>query len=531
MLKMTSIVFIYSCFLIAGYAHQVELKSHTVSTPPAIDGKLIEDCWKKAIPAADFKQLRTGILAKEKTEVYVLNDDSYLYFGFKCQEPEMEKIKTLAAANKNMFKYGEGENIEIFLCPFNHKKNILQFIVNTNGTSDAYFFSSMQTARLPWKSAVFLGDDFFSVEVAIPFDILHLFPGAEKDWSINLCRARMISGGRDEPFSSWSPVTTSFREPSTWGKLFIIENFSRYFYDLKTNVDIVTGIPWIATIKNLTGKDSMIEIDASLYRADGKNISSKHSTLIQVNELKTIKLGIFSKEDANAIMNISVKEKDTGKTVYRGAAQSIDVTKPVDETSDIVLDYFTIENQKSWIYSVIKWDPAGVIRIPAETYTPEFLTSKVKDYFEEGEGSVKIAFSSAAIHNFQDCYITVIKNINLENVNLENKYLVFDIFKETGGGMFDVRILLKNNTTVIVSKQKNKSKDKILLDFTGLKQFRLPISSVKNEEIKSLEFVFHGDFVLYLSNLKISNSGICDSRKREQSKENQLPSVDVTSSI
>jgi hypothetical protein len=65
-----------------------------VLSPPKIDGRLDDDCWKLAEPSAGFIQFLPdeGKPATEQTIIKVLYDNENLYFGIECLDTQPEKI-------------------------------------------------------------------------------------------------------------------------------------------------------------------------------------------------------------------------------------------------------------------------------------------------------------------------------------------------------------------------------------------------------------------------------------------------------
>src|SRR5512143_3288833 len=68
-----------------------------VSTPPVIDGVLNDAAW--AAPPLKLGAWMTynplfGDQLKQQTEVWAGYDKQYLYFAFRCLDPEPDKIKS-----------------------------------------------------------------------------------------------------------------------------------------------------------------------------------------------------------------------------------------------------------------------------------------------------------------------------------------------------------------------------------------------------------------------------------------------------
>ncbi len=71
-------------------AQQIPLSSYTVmraAGPITIDGKLDEADWKKAAECT-LVETNTGKPVKLKSTVKMLWDDTNIYFGFFCEDPD-----------------------------------------------------------------------------------------------------------------------------------------------------------------------------------------------------------------------------------------------------------------------------------------------------------------------------------------------------------------------------------------------------------------------------------------------------------
>ena len=79
---------------VAGPVLAAEVAATRTAEPPVLDGKLTDACWKAAVPVTGLKQRGSETQAKYQSFGYVLYDDSYLYIGVRCLEPNPENIKT-----------------------------------------------------------------------------------------------------------------------------------------------------------------------------------------------------------------------------------------------------------------------------------------------------------------------------------------------------------------------------------------------------------------------------------------------------
>ena len=102
----------------AGLAAQAQITPDRMvpfcTRPPVLDGKLDDDCWNTAL-VLDLFYLADGkrTPCKQKTEVRVLFDDTNVYFGVRCEESDLSKIKTRSPGRDQ--PDWEDDRIEFFI--------------------------------------------------------------------------------------------------------------------------------------------------------------------------------------------------------------------------------------------------------------------------------------------------------------------------------------------------------------------------------------------------------------------------------
>jgi hypothetical protein len=104
-----------------------------VSSKPALDGKLDDPAWKKAVVIKDFVYyMNKHVKASEPTEVYLMHDRDNLYLGFKCFSNNMSKLKTSQRGKDgNVFA---DDSIEMFFNNTNDKAGFYQLCFNASGS-------------------------------------------------------------------------------------------------------------------------------------------------------------------------------------------------------------------------------------------------------------------------------------------------------------------------------------------------------------------------------------------------------------
>jgi hypothetical protein len=142
------------------------IKVRYVETGPKIDG-IIEEVWQQADSAYDFVQNwpYEDREPTEKTIVYVLQDKENLYFAFKC----------LAEQNKPVKSFTKDEDyVTIMIDPFASKTTAYYFRVFASGIKhDGWVLDDGRSYDDSWEGVWSRGvkvyDDYFVVEVKIPF--------------------------------------------------------------------------------------------------------------------------------------------------------------------------------------------------------------------------------------------------------------------------------------------------------------------------------------------------------------------------
>ena len=121
----------YTCYRTAGHL--------------SIDGKLDEPSWKLAPRSSRFVDIVTGDSAWFDTRVTILWDDTYLYFGFQAEEPNV--WATLTARDSKIY---EDNDLEVFIAG---KDAYYEFEINALNTIYEVFWI--------WKDIFQSGNPYF----------------------------------------------------------------------------------------------------------------------------------------------------------------------------------------------------------------------------------------------------------------------------------------------------------------------------------------------------------------------------------
>lgn len=206
------------CSVPALMAAAVEIppaKSYIV--PPAsskikVDGILDEPAWAGAAVLDVFTEWMPGdnIPAPVRTECLVTFDRANLYIGFRCFDPEPQKIRAHLMDRDATDTLIQDDHISVIIDSFNDERRGFQFRVNPLGVqADANFSESEGYEDFSWDaiwaSAGKITDWGYAIEMAIPFNQLRFARtesvqtwgfSAERSWPRSV-RHRMATHSRD----------------------------------------------------------------------------------------------------------------------------------------------------------------------------------------------------------------------------------------------------------------------------------------------------------------------------------------------
>jgi hypothetical protein len=162
-----------------------------------IDGRLDEEAWRKAAMLEILYEWTPGdaIPAPVRTEVLITYDHAKLYVGFRCFDPEPEKIRAHLMDRDAIDTFIMDDHVSLMLDTFNDERRAFQFRINPLGVQADANFSELEGYEdfswdAIWASAGKITDSGYTVEVAIPFNQLR-FPkgGKELTWGFEAERS------------------------------------------------------------------------------------------------------------------------------------------------------------------------------------------------------------------------------------------------------------------------------------------------------------------------------------------------------
>ena len=160
-------------------------------TLPVIDGRLDEDVWRLADVVEDFHEIQPNEYDEpsQRTQVFVLYDEDYLYIGAKLWDTEPDGVT--AQILRQGSSINNDDNFGVILDPFHDRRSGYRFQVNPNGVrAEAIYQNTTQTQndwQGIWQAQARIVEDGWTLEMAIPYKTLSFNP-ANDTWGINFTR-------------------------------------------------------------------------------------------------------------------------------------------------------------------------------------------------------------------------------------------------------------------------------------------------------------------------------------------------------
>ena len=187
------------------------LEAVRATQPIRIDGVLDEDAWEGAPLASGFTQgnPNEGMPATFETEVRVLYDDEFLYFGAFAHDDAPDRI--IVNDLSRDFSTRAGDIFGVVLDTFHDRRNGYMFETNPAGAKfDGQVFNEGREFNRDWDGVwhvrTLRTEGGWQAEMAIPFKTLRFRENPEQTWGINfLRRVRRLN---EDAF--WAPIPRFF---------------------------------------------------------------------------------------------------------------------------------------------------------------------------------------------------------------------------------------------------------------------------------------------------------------------------------
>ncbi len=191
---------------------EYQIKAYRTSQAIEVDGELNEPDWQRAQRLYQFVQIEPdeGEPITQQTEVGVLYDDKYIYFGFICFDTDISQI-VANEMRRDTREIGENDNVFVLLDTYNDRRSGFFFRVNPLGAmQDTALMNSGDSFNRDWdavwQAGTAIHQDNWTAEIAIPFSQLRFNQNEAMTWGINV--GREIRRNRED--STWVPVSKSY---------------------------------------------------------------------------------------------------------------------------------------------------------------------------------------------------------------------------------------------------------------------------------------------------------------------------------
>ena len=177
--------------MIAG-AQEKSLSVVRTENPLVIDGVMDEAAWDSAAMVDDLHEIQPTEYAEptQRTEMYILYDDDFLYIGARLYDSEPDKI-TARIMRQGEQVFGD-DWISIIIDPFHDRRSGYRFFTNPNGLRQEGIFQNVTETEWEWQgiwyAAASTNDEGWVAEMAIPFKTISFDPNGDT-WGINFRRA------------------------------------------------------------------------------------------------------------------------------------------------------------------------------------------------------------------------------------------------------------------------------------------------------------------------------------------------------
>jgi len=181
----------------AKYAPPPAIALTHASSPIRVDGNLDEPAWEKAGRLDIAYEWTPGenTPSPVKTECLVTYDDSRIYIGFRCFDPDPKAVRAHIMDRDAMDTFIMDDHVSFMLDSFNDERRAFQFRVNPLGVQADAVFSELDGYEdfswdAIWESAGRITDFGYAVEVAIPFNQLRFPSGGDiQTWGFEADRS------------------------------------------------------------------------------------------------------------------------------------------------------------------------------------------------------------------------------------------------------------------------------------------------------------------------------------------------------
>ena len=201
------------------------IRATRIDQPIGLDGLLDDAPYATVRAVTDFIQQEPdeGVVASERTEVWLFFDDRAIYISARCWDSQPERM-VANEMRRDSFNLFGNEQFSVILDTFYDRRNGFNFLTNPLGGMFDAQITNERTPNLDWNTVwdVKTGrfDEEWTVEMRIPFRSLRYRAGDVQVWGVNVQRRVAWKNESSFPYPprSASPGSFSCRpRPPWWG--------------------------------------------------------------------------------------------------------------------------------------------------------------------------------------------------------------------------------------------------------------------------------------------------------------------------
>lgn len=192
----------------ASYRTDYKIHIRRTSAPVKIDGLLDDAGWQQADTASSFwlKAPRDDARARHQTIARLMYDEHFLYVGFIASD----SMPLIGQSLKRDSRIRDNDGVGIVLDPIGKKTNGFYFTVTAfNVQADDLVTVNPDNLNFSWDnkwySAVKRFDNYYTVEIAIPFKTLR-YNSTNTTWGVNFVR----SDRKQNEIHTWTRIPVNF---------------------------------------------------------------------------------------------------------------------------------------------------------------------------------------------------------------------------------------------------------------------------------------------------------------------------------
>jgi 3',5'-cyclic AMP phosphodiesterase CpdA len=182
-----------------------------------IDGNLEEKVWKEAEPSGRWMNIDKTGWARDDTEWLALYDSDNLYFAFHCWEDDIEKVQQVS--RERDWQMLNDDCVIIYLDPVRDGESRYCFGSNAGGVTMDYKAPGGKVDfswNPDWECRAVRGETGYSLEIAIPFDILDTpLPESGTRWHVNAFR---MCTPEPRELDGWNLPVERLSNPAGYGR-------------------------------------------------------------------------------------------------------------------------------------------------------------------------------------------------------------------------------------------------------------------------------------------------------------------------